>query len=97
MALEDELFDGAARSGIRRFTVAVDIENTWSGRLGGLEIERREPDAGLGVEDDLLDGIAGALDLADLSSTGLGQACQGPNTGDLAHLGKRLGAILQAP
>src|SRR5262249_13924839 len=31
MALQDELFDGAAGSGIRRFTVAVDVEEAWTG------------------------------------------------------------------
>src|SRR5262245_59674899 len=97
MALEDELLNRTARLGIRRLTTAVDIEDTRGGFLGRPEIERRQPDAWVGVEEDFLDGIAVALDLADPPSAGLGQACERPNACDAANLGNRLGAILRAP
>jgi hypothetical protein len=93
VAFLDEFLDGAADSAVRRFPAVVKVEIGLILRLLGMKRQGGQRDFKIGMQDQLVDVIIVASDLARLLPRGLGNLRQRPNAGNSAD---RLPRILRA-
>ena len=80
---------GPSARRVGRLALLVNVEHRLAGlRLFGHEQQRRQDDSLLGLEQQLLDPVAGPLDGVERLDLRLGQSSESADAGQLAHLGQ---------